>query len=193
MGVAVLFVFFLLTITLIWATFLLVRSSHFEQFKELLSIIIWPAVVLVILIYFRRVITYLFFSMEEFNFFGVKGELKNVHEMIREKAQELRAQEKNQEDNGKKLQEVIDSSTNQAKQIDGLKKFAQELIQEIQKLNQENTSLKQDAYNFPTKTQLQEQISALLAQIQQLQIQLGQRKGFDEGSGETAVYSRLPR
>jgi septal ring factor EnvC (AmiA/AmiB activator) len=59
------------------------------NFLDLLKIIIWPLTIFVIAFYFRKVVTYLFFSMEEFNFFGAKGKLRSVHELIDTKANQL--------------------------------------------------------------------------------------------------------
>lgn len=57
----------------------------FDRLIEILKIIIWPIIVLSALLFFRKVFTYLFFSMEEFNFFGTKGKLKDIREVIEEK------------------------------------------------------------------------------------------------------------
>lgn len=56
----------------------------FNDYLEFLKILIWPCTALVILFFFRRVFTFLFFSMNKFSFFGAKGDLKNVDDVILE-------------------------------------------------------------------------------------------------------------
>lgn len=70
----------------------------FEQFLRLLDIIAWPGVVLVAAFFFRKVFTYLFFSMDQFSFFGAHGRLKRVEEMIEEEAARLVQRQKDTED-----------------------------------------------------------------------------------------------
>lgn len=54
----------------------------FIEYIDFLKILVWPYTTLVILFFFKKVFTYLFFSMDEFNFFGTKGNLRNVNEVI---------------------------------------------------------------------------------------------------------------
>lgn len=74
-------------------TFLFINSWVFKNdplmFFRFLEIVIWPLTIILGAFFFRKVLTYLFFSMEEFNFFGAKGDLKNVKEVINEKAKEI--------------------------------------------------------------------------------------------------------
>ncbi len=67
--------------------------SYYEL-VGLIEVLIWPAIILSALIFFRKVFTYMFFSMEEFNFFGNKGRLKNIQEIIEERAQQRVDEEK---------------------------------------------------------------------------------------------------
>lgn len=61
-----------------------------NNFINILQILIWPVVVLTVSILFRKVFTYLFFQIDEFSFFGTKGELRDITEVIIEKAEELK-------------------------------------------------------------------------------------------------------
>jgi hypothetical protein len=69
----------------------------FDQQSSLLKIIVWPAVVLIALFLFKKVVTYLFFSMDEFNFFGNKWHLRDIREVINEKVKELSETQKREE------------------------------------------------------------------------------------------------
>ena len=71
----------------------------FYEYLDLLKILIWPVTLLLGLFFFRKVVTYMFFSMSEFNFFGTKGELKSVTEVIEENV-EKRIKEKKGEEEG---------------------------------------------------------------------------------------------
>jgi CHASE3 domain sensor protein len=57
-------------------------------------------------LFFRKIFTYLFFSMNEFNFFGAKGTLKPVEKMIAEEAKRLREQEKRTAENAQRDKEI---------------------------------------------------------------------------------------
>lgn len=73
-----------------------------EEFIELLRVLMWPVTILIVLFFFRKIFTYLFLSMEEFNFFGLKGRLKNVQDMIQER---VREEFKRQEEEVKNIRE----------------------------------------------------------------------------------------
>lgn len=62
--------------------FLYEHGITYEHFTGVVGIIIWPTVVLIAILFFKKVFTYLFLSMEEYNFFGNKGRLKDVREVI---------------------------------------------------------------------------------------------------------------
>ncbi|MEK7104391.1 MAG: hypothetical protein AAB842_03265 [Patescibacteria group bacterium] len=70
------------------------KILSFANILEILKIIIWPLTVIFISLFFQKILAYLFFSLEEFNFFGNKGELKKPITLIREKADELIQREK---------------------------------------------------------------------------------------------------
>ena len=90
---------FLVFVALLY--FLLQMS--WEEFIQLLKVLIWPVTILIILFCFRKIFTYLCFSMEEFNLFGTKGKLRNIQDIINEKANELRNHEKITEEQEKEL------------------------------------------------------------------------------------------
>ncbi|MFZ1720169.1 MAG: hypothetical protein WAU28_02345 [Candidatus Moraniibacteriota bacterium] len=56
------------------------------DFLKLVEIVVWPFTLLIVLFFFKKVFTYMFFSMDEFNFFGLKGTLRNIKEVIFEEA-----------------------------------------------------------------------------------------------------------
>ena len=72
-------------------------NPSFNDYIEFLKILIWPYTVLVILFFFKRVVTYLFFSMDEFNFFGAKGNLKNINDVITEEINKKYLEKENEE------------------------------------------------------------------------------------------------
>ncbi len=82
------------------ATLILIKfvKGTFEEYTKLVDVVVWPMTVLIGLFFFRKVVTYLFFSMNEFNFFGAKGRLRNVDDLIREKADDLFLEEKRDQD-----------------------------------------------------------------------------------------------
>ncbi len=64
-------------------------DADFSHFLRLVEIGIWPITVLICAFFFRKVFTYLFFSVEEYNFFGIRGSLKSVTSVIEERARML--------------------------------------------------------------------------------------------------------
>ena len=72
---------FLLFLLLVAGTIFLLKAD-FGKYIELTRVLIWPVTILLALFFFRKVFTYLFFSMDEFNFFGAKGELDDITEVI---------------------------------------------------------------------------------------------------------------
>lgn len=133
----------------------------FKGFIQLLGIIIWPGVLLVSFWYFRKVVTYLFFSMEEFNFFGAKGRLKNVEVMIEEEATKKIARDQEKEKMKvlrEENQKIKDDSNKDSDKADGylnksfnlfdkLDELNQQLSGEIEKLREENAKLKKQIMN----------------------------------------------
>lgn len=83
--------YFLKSIGLLISLTILVLSYKFlgyDKFLELSRIYLWPVVVIMGMMFFRKVIFYLFFSLEEFNLFGNRGKLKDVRSLIEEKVLE---------------------------------------------------------------------------------------------------------
>ncbi len=72
------------------------------DFLKFVEVLVWPFTTLTALFFFKKVFTYMFFSMDEFNFFGLKGHLKNVNEVIVEEVSrkfiEIEKEEKRKKD-----------------------------------------------------------------------------------------------
>ncbi|OGG57657.1 hypothetical protein A2765_05970 [Candidatus Kaiserbacteria bacterium RIFCSPHIGHO2_01_FULL_56_24] len=141
---------------------------------EILNVIIWPLIVLIALLFFRRVLTFLFFSLDEFNFFGAKGKLKNVKDMIREKADELWQKERQEQEreaerskNLKELETLKGSNEAVTGQATRVFTFAERLIEE--------------------KAQLQTQISTMQAQIDALLAQITMLQGKSSEAASSVV------
>lgn len=140
------------------------QNLIFEQYVELLRILIWPAIILLALLFFRKVFTYMFFSMESFNFFGAKGQLKNVQVIIREKADELVQQEKRETEFVARL----DALAKEKQGSEEAKRFARQLLNDYSELSKENQA------KLRENETLRAQVSALLNQVAALQ---GQYRG----------------
>lgn len=109
-----LYPFFGFLIILFFVKILFLKDVNFNEFIELLKVLIWPFTVLVILFFFKKVFTYLFFSMDEFNFFGAKGSLKNVNEIILEEVEKKFLEEKEEEEQ-KKIMKKLNTEINKTK------------------------------------------------------------------------------
>ena len=130
----------------------------------------WPLVVLFAFVSFRKVVAYLFLSLREFNFFGTKGELRDVQVVIREKAQELYERER-------KEGEIVQKQAEQERELESVRgekgqlyEFASQLLQENQTLERNLT--KAMGKRSESAGELQAQISVLLNQIAALQRQI---------------------
>lgn len=73
---------FLCYIVVVYYIIRRIYGFDLNTFTEILKITVWPATILIALFFFRKVVTYMFFSMNEFNFFGARGELVNVHRFL---------------------------------------------------------------------------------------------------------------
>lgn len=125
-----------------------------EDYISILSVIVWPAVVVMALIFFRKVVTFLFFSIEEFNFFGAKGRLKNVQELIAEKASqevERREREHMAKRRINELEEGLHRLKERTKNKDRLAFLVEELIKENNEL-WDDIREKEDEYESITST-----------------------------------------
>ncbi len=123
----------------------------YDQFIDLLKILIWPTVVLCSFIFFKKVFTYLFLSMEEFNFFGAKGNLRNIEEVIEERVQmKLEEEEENKRRNlalqelEKNLKEVTLSKDDYQKLVKNVSEQYHEIFNDKEKILKELTILKQE-------------------------------------------------
>ena len=119
----------LFVVLISWSFVMFKNNFSYEHFLGVIQIFIWPVVVLLVLLFFKKVFTYLFFSMEEFNFFGVKGRLKNITEVIEEKVEE---RIKEIEDNKKRNLEIerVSKELNKTKlSKEGSEKRVKEAIQ----------------------------------------------------------------
>lgn len=88
----------LVALAAIVVSFVSKRDFQYNEMIGLIKVLIWPAIVLSALVFFRKVFTYLFFSMEEFNFFGNRGVLKNIQEVIDERVQRKFKEKKKEEE-----------------------------------------------------------------------------------------------
>lgn len=82
-------------------------ALSYAQYIEILKTLIWPTVVLISFLFFRKVFTYLFFSVGEFNFFGAKGTLKDIREVIEERVEERISDEKQREQRDKEIETLL--------------------------------------------------------------------------------------
>lgn len=120
----------------------------FNQFVELLTIIVWPGVALIAAFFFRKVFTYVFFSMDQFNFFGAHGRLKRAEEMIEEEAARLVQREKDAAD-AKTMKEklaILETQLDKSnKQIPfgKMKSIAQGAVELAGELLEENEKIKE--------------------------------------------------
>ncbi|MCR4327936.1 MAG: hypothetical protein NUV53_00255 [Patescibacteria group bacterium] len=127
----------------ILATYLpkFIWNISFNDYLNFIKILVWPISALIILFFFKKVITYLFFSIDGFNFFGAKGEIKNVYDLITEKVNERFENEKREaarETEVNRLQREIETNSGRA---DENLKTAKEILAEWKKSNTDNKRL----------------------------------------------------
>lgn len=113
----------------------------FDNFVKITEVLIWPITVLILLYFFKRVVTYLFFSLDEFNFFGTKGELKNVRDLIIEKVNEKFENEKRELDTEKKLDRLQKEVNSYSGITDKSLQTAKEIMSEWKKTIEDNKKL----------------------------------------------------
>jgi hypothetical protein len=114
------------------------QNLSFKQIIDLIELLVWPVVAFTSLMFFRKVFTYLFFSLEEFSFFGTKGRLKSVQEMIQTKASELFEKEKRDKEDQEIIKSLGSSTANTQKAID----LAEKLFEDKKTLQREILELK---------------------------------------------------
>ncbi len=120
-----------------------ILAYSLEKILQTLTIIAWPLVIFLILIFFKEVFAYMFFSMSEFNFFGAKGKLKNVREMIREEANKLKRREDEQKrieserkEHQKALSEIRDEKMTTQQKAQKAERLAEVLFKENEQLKE---------------------------------------------------------
>lgn len=119
-------------------------NLSFKDYLDFLNVLVWPCTVLIILFFFKKVVTYLFFSMNRFNFFGIKGDLKNVNKVILEEVDrkflEEKYEEKRREDI-KKLNIAIKSKETEIEKVKGSADKSLVLAEEIMKNWKESSEI----------------------------------------------------
>lgn len=147
--------FILVTISGSILVFLYFGNLDYKEYIQILQILIWPSIVLGALLFFRKVFTYLFFSMEEFGFFGNKGKLKNIEEVINEKVEERIKREKEQVDielkmkkfEGK-LQNVTQSKADETKKAEEYRDLAVKMVKQYKEMSDINKELNEELYEL---------------------------------------------
>src|SRR5581483_797476 len=138
------------------------KKLGFENFLKLVQVLVWPLILIMGMFFFRKVFTYLFFSMDEFNFFGNKGKLKNIQDVISEHVKKLREQEIEKENNKKELEKIQSELENTRQKgvkteeqynaaLDKVIKIAEELLGRNQKLTEEIDSKDKMIRDFEEK------------------------------------------
>lgn len=159
-------------------------NPSFTNYIEFLKILVWPYTVLVILFFFKKVVTYLFFSMDEFNFFGAKGNLKNVNEVILEEVNKKFLEKENEEkrkNDMEKLNAEIKIKESELSKTKGTADenldLAREIMKEWKKSTEQN---KKTILNLDTENKrLKEIVSSLPTNNSPLDVQ-----NIELGSGE---------
>ena len=119
-------------------------KGNLSAYTELLKILIWPITVLIGLFFFRKVVTYMFFSMDEFNFFGVKGELKNVDDLINEEVDRRLKMEKEEMATKEEMKKLGDKLNNTSATAEENLKLAQDIYKVYQSYKEDTEKKIQD-------------------------------------------------
>jgi predicted membrane protein len=129
----------------------LYKNLGYEHFLGFVQVLIWPSIILLALFFFKKVFTYLFFSMEEFNFFGLKGRLKNITEVIEDRVQKRIQEEKDEKERSLKVVEISKELENMKEsKVGGEKKYeetlrlANKLLKDYNELSLQNLATKQE-------------------------------------------------
>lgn len=185
------FILFLLSIALI----IYVLRGDFDKYIRLLSITIWPITILLALFFFRKVVTYLFFTMDEFNFFGAKGELKDITEVIDRRVEKRIKDEKDDQKRSEEIKAIADSLEKARLSHDGAEKKAQEnlklakdIFAEYKELTGKHAEATKELEDFRQKeTQRRERVRAM---IRHRQAKIDERlTDRPEGENEKSVPS----
>ena len=164
----------------------------YDQLIGLIGVLIWPAIVLSALIFFRKIFTYLFFSMEEFNFFGNRGVLKNIQEVIEERVQRrIEADQKEKEKQSaveqieRELKIAKESQEHSGKQAQENLGLAKEIFEKYKSLSDENTKLTKELSIFrQQKAEREARIAAMRERLRRRREEILQSKYNGEPSQE---------
>lgn len=119
-------------------------KGNLSAYTELLKILIWPVTVLIGLFFFRKVVTYMFFSMNEFNFFGVKGKLKNVDDLINEEVDRRFKMEKEEMATKEEMKRLGDKLNDTSATAAEERKLAREIYKLYQSYKEDSEKRIQD-------------------------------------------------
>lgn len=119
-----------------------------EYLLRILESVKWPLTILIVAFFFRRVVAYLFLSLEEYNFFGARGVIKDPETVIRERVEERvrrAAAEQERQRERKAVQQEIEnlrqSKQSSEKTIAELSVLAEKLAEDKQRFSSEISSL----------------------------------------------------
>ncbi len=130
-------------------------KPSFGAYVSFLSVIIWPFTAFVILFFFKKVATYMFFKIDGFNFFGAKGNLKNVDEVIEDEVTKRMAEIKNEEKTQGEIKKM-EAELNEAHgSADEYKKIAKEFLVKLREANKESQRLSEEVETLRKRTQTQ--------------------------------------
>jgi hypothetical protein len=145
------------------------QKLGYEQFIGIVQTLIWPAIVLIGLLFFRKVFTYLFLSMEEFNFFGTRGKLRDAREIIEEKVEkriteerERKVREEEATEFATELKKAKDSKEDSDKKAEENLKIAKEIFGKYQDISKTNAEMTKELNEFRRR---QEEKEARIAMI----------------------------
>lgn len=165
----------------------------FQNYLDFIKIIVWPFTVLTLFFFFKKILAYLFFSISGFNFFGIKGEIKNVEQTISEEVERRIIEQENQKQNKElidNLNERIRTSTGNEVEIrkishDILKNWQEQIElsdQIIDNLKGENARLQRIIGNVPTMntSSCEESTADLGSSEQPLNLELTNQRNENE-------------
>lgn len=119
----------------------------FKEFLEFIEILAWPVIALIVAFFFRKVFTYMFFSMNEFNFFGAKGRLRDVNNVIMEEVDKKIQEEKDQEKNKLEMQRLSEKIEEQDIEKKRTIQTKDKDIEEARKIAEENINLAKEIFD----------------------------------------------
>lgn len=85
-------------VAILLGVYMLLPDTTEARLLRLVNALDWPVTVLILAFFFQRVLTYLFFSLDSFNFFGASGTLRPIEDVIEEQtARRIREREDREE------------------------------------------------------------------------------------------------